>query len=114
MIRTSLSLIGFGFTIYTFFKSIQPAIPEALPVHAARNFGIALVSLGIGLLIIGIWYHVRFMTQLRAERTRMIHEGLVHGELSYPVSLTLIAATLLLLIGLMAIFSMVTRLGPFD
>jgi hypothetical protein len=44
----------------------------------------------------------------------MIHEGLVHGELSYPVSLTLIAATLLLLIGLTAIFSMVTRLGPFD
>ncbi len=43
----------------------------------------------------------------------MIKQGLVHGESAYPVSLTLIAATLLLLLGLVAIFSMVTRAGPF-
>ncbi|HWO02578.1 MAG TPA: hypothetical protein VNS63_25265 [Blastocatellia bacterium] len=44
----------------------------------------------------------------------MIEQRLVHGELSYPVSLTLIIAVLLMLIGLVAIFSMVTRLGPFN
>lgn len=113
VIRTALSLIGFGFTIYTFFKSLQPVTPEVVPGSAARNFGLALVILGVGMLILGIAYHLRFMKQLRAERKTMIAEGLVHGELAYPVSMTLITAVMLLLIGLVAIFSMVTRIGPF-
>jgi len=44
----------------------------------------------------------------------MVADKLVHGESAYPVSLTLIAATLLLLIGLLAIFSIVTKVGPFQ
>ncbi len=42
----------------------------------------------------------------------MVDEGLVHGESEYPISLTLITATLLLLIGLVAIASMVFELSP--
>jgi putative membrane protein len=86
----------------------------ALPVNAARNFGLALIVLGVGLLFLGIVYHVRFMTQLREEREEMIRQKLVHGQLGYPVSLTLIGAVLLLLIGLVAIFSIVSRVGPFQ
>ena len=80
--------------------------------HAPQNFGLALVALGIVMLVLGIVYHVRFMLGLRAERTALIGEGLVHGESEYPVSLTLITATLLLLIGLAAIVSMVFNLQP--
>jgi putative membrane protein len=47
------------------------------------------------------------MKELRAERTLMVSKKLMHGQLSYPVSLTLISATILLLIGLVAILSMV-------
>ena len=74
----------------------------------------ALTALGVGMLILGICYHVQFMMQLRVERERMIAEHLVHGESAYPVSMTLITALLLLLIGILAIFSMVSRIGPFQ
>src|SRR5262245_48200504 len=115
VIRTSLSLIGFGFTIFTFFRSLRDTVwgTQTIPTHAPRNFGLALVILGVGLLVLGIWYHIHFMRELRAERHQMIEQGLVHGQLPYPISMTLIGATLLLFIGLVAIFSMVTRAGPF-
>jgi putative membrane protein len=38
---------------------------------------------------------------------------LIHGQSRYPVSLTLLTALALLLIGLMAISSMVFQVGPF-
>ena len=44
----------------------------------------------------------------------MAREGYIHAESSFPVSLTLIVAVLLLLIGLAAIAGIVFRLGPFD
>ncbi len=76
--------------------------------HAAapRNFGVTLVALGILMLIGGIIYHVQFMLHLRHQREAMIAEGLVHGESRFPVSLTLITAVILLLIGVAAIVSM--------
>jgi len=36
--------------------------------HAARNFGQALVWLGVGMLIVGIVYHIQFMLGLRKVR----------------------------------------------
>lgn len=53
------------------------------------------------------------MQQLRAERQLMIGEGLIHGESHYPISLTLITAGLLWLLGLMAIVSMTFNVAPF-
>jgi len=115
VIRTSFALIGFGFTIYQFFRYLREAAGVThFPVYAARNFGLALVSLGVLMLVLGILYHIRFMSELRVERHHMIEQRLVHGELSYPVSMTLIIAVLLLLLGLVAILSILTRMGPFS
>lgn len=113
VIRTSLSLIGFGFTIFQVFQKLRE---NGTITHAAapRNFGIALVLLGIVMLIGGIIYHVQFMLHLRGQRAAMIVDGLVHGESSFPVSLTLITACLLLAIGVVAIVSMVFHIGPFN
>jgi putative membrane protein len=113
IIRTSLSLISFGFTIFQVFQKLrdQNVLTRAAP---ARNFGMALVSLGILMLIVGIVYHVQFMLGLRAERKAMGAAGLLHGESRFPPSLTLITALLLLLIGVAAIVSMVFQIGPFD
>jgi putative membrane protein len=47
---------------------------------------------------------------LRKERNRLVAEGLIHGESSYPVSLTLIVAVLMLVIGFFAIGNMVVNL----
>jgi putative membrane protein len=113
IIRTALSLIGFGFTIYQFFGHMLEVPGTTLRPHAPRNFGVALVALGLVLLTLGIVYHVRYMQQLRSERALMIAEGLIHGESHYPLSLTLITAGLLWLLGLLAIAGMTFNVAPF-
>ena len=112
VIRTSLSLIGFGFTIFQVFQKAHEA--ELLKSAAAPlHFGIALVALGIGMLIVGIGYHISFMVGLRRERQGMKADGLIHAESQYPLSLTLMVALVLLAIGILAISSMVFNVGPF-
>ncbi len=113
IMRTALSLIGFGFTIYQFFGHMLEVPGVTLRPHAPRNFGVALVALGIVMLTLGIVYHVRYMQGLRKERSLMIGEGLVHGESHYPISLTLITAGLLWLLGLLAIVGMTFNVAPF-
>src|SRR5512143_2399018 len=60
VIRTSLSLISFGFTIFQVFQKLYDA-KILKRAQAARNFGQALVFLGVAMLILGIVYHVKFM-----------------------------------------------------
>ena len=113
VIRTSLSLISFGFTIYQFFGKLRDA-GVLKGVAPARNFGESLVLLGIGMLILGIIYHVRFMLGLREVRASMKADQLVHAESGFPASLVLIVAVLLLLIGVAAALSMIGHVGPYE
>lgn len=113
IIRTSLSLISFGFTIYQVFNKLREA--GALSgAGAARNFGVALVLLGIGMLVLGIVYHLMFMVGLRSERRELVTEGLVRGKSKFPASLTLITALVLLDIGCIAIAGIMWHVGPFS
>jgi len=113
VIRTSLSLIGFGFTIFQFFKKLADA--QVLKTSGApRNFGEALVWLGLAMLVVGIGYHSLFMLGLRKEREQMKAAALIHAQSNFPVSMTLIVALLLLVIGVMAIASIRFGVGPFD
>jgi putative membrane protein len=112
VIRTSLSLIGFGFTIFQFFEKLKEA-GTLTHAGAPRNFGLALVLLGVVILILGIIYHVQFMLGLRHVRHEMTEDGLIHGESRFPPSLTLITAVILLLIGIAASVSMIFNVGPF-
>lgn len=112
VIRTSLSLISFGFTIFQVFEKLKD---QNVVTHsgAARNFGVALVLLGIVMLVVGIIYHVQFMLGLRQERAAMKETGLLHAESQFPVSFTLVTAIILLMIGVFAIVSMLFQVGPF-
>lgn len=111
VIRTSLSLISFGFTIYQMFeKAYQAQIIRS--AAAPRAFGQALVLLGSLMLALGIVYHLRFMVELRRERAQMKADGLVHGDSAFPVSLTLLVAVSLFVIGLFAVASTVFGVGP--
>ena len=112
IIRTSLSLIGFGFTIYQVFQKAQEAKILGLG-HEPRNFGVALVLLGTLLLTFGLIYHVRFMRELRSERAQMVAQGLLHGDSAYPISITLIAAALLWVLGLLVIAGITFNVGSF-
>lgn len=112
VIRTALSLISFGFTIYQIFEKARE---HGLITHAgsSRNFGVTLVLLGILMLVGGMIYHLQFMTGLRQQRKAMAVDGLIHAGSSFPVSMTLITAALLLGLGVVAIVSMIFRSWPF-
>src|SRR5689334_1771598 len=114
VLRTSLAMISFGFTIFQFFKHLADTDVLSRSGHAPRNFALALILLGVGMIFSGIIYHVAFMLGLREERSRMKAQGLLHAESAYPASLTLIVAILLFLIGVLAITSIGFRVGPFS
>jgi putative membrane protein len=67
-VRTSASLISFGFTIYKFFQYLhdnQP--PPDSGVVGPRGFAIALIVIGIMSLVLGTVEHRHNMTGLREE-----------------------------------------------
>jgi uncharacterized membrane protein YidH (DUF202 family) len=113
VIRTSLSMISFGFTIYSFFHGLASTGAVVAGEGAARFFGQALVLLGIGILSLGIVYHVVFMLGLRRQRGVMKESELIHAESVYPVSVPLVTAVLLLLLGIFAALGIILRVGPF-
>jgi len=112
VIRTALSLISFGFTIYQFFGHLRDE-KVLSGAHATRNFGSALVYLGVAMVLTGIIFHVQFMLALRRQRTEMRDEGLIHAESKFPISFTLVVAVFLLFLGLAAIASFTFHIGPF-
>jgi putative membrane protein len=112
VIRTSLSLISFGFTISQFFRTLE----EKQIVKASRaptRFGGALVYLGVGILAVGMVYHLLFMRALRRERDVMADQGLIHAESGFPRSFTFAIALFVLALGVAAIASFALHIGPF-
>jgi putative membrane protein len=71
------------------------------------------VILGVVMLSLGIWKHVAFMLELRAQRKIFAAQGLIPGDDKFPISITLVTATLLLAVGLVAVVGMAMRAGPF-
>ncbi|HXI78818.1 MAG TPA: DUF202 domain-containing protein [Steroidobacteraceae bacterium] len=113
VIRTSLSLIGFGFTIFQVFQKLHDS-GVLKSSSSPRNFGEMLVCLGIGMLVVGIGYHIVFMVGLRRERAMLKQAGLIHAESQFPLSLTLSVAVLLLVVGIFAILDMTLGAGPLS
>ena len=113
VIRTSLALMSFGFAMYQFFTKLTDQ--KMLTATAApRNFGSALVYLGVGMIAVGITFHIQFMWRLRRERQEMRAAGLLHDENGFPLSFTLVVAFLLLFLGIGAIVSVSFGAGPFQ
>jgi len=112
VIRTSLALISFGFTIHQVFKKLAES--QALTGwEAARNFGVALVALGIAILALGLSYHVTFMKGMRHTRNDMIRNGMIQPVSVFPLALAMFIGAALLAIGIAAIVSMLFHVGPF-
>ena len=100
-VRTSLSLIGFGFTIYKFFESLRATTGDTGPirVNSPRRLGMALVSLGVFLLIAAACQHWLFLKELKKETDR-----------HFTWSLSLTTAVLLALIGVVVFVTILVRL----
>ena len=102
-VRTATSLISFGFTIYKFFQGMQDA-EKVKVVHrlfGPREFGIAMISLGVGALILATIQHRAEMKSL-AERVQQ------YGPMPRSTSMTV--ATVVCCLGVIALILVILHL----
>ena len=89
---TSLSLIAFGFTIYSFLKVQEDAGRTAYRAHAPRNAGLALVLAGTLGTLIALWQHRLYTRYLRDHpdvKGIAVREGLPRASLGLTVAVFL-------------------------
>jgi putative membrane protein len=102
-IRTSVSMISFGFTIYKFYQYLMESnvLTGELPHNAPRNFGLALVILGMFLLCMAIVEYLLFQRSLSRET----------GQ-KFSISTALVASLLISIIGILVLINLLFRMGP--
>ena len=100
-VRTALSMIGFGFTIYKFLQVVQEqsTFPVLRP-QAPRNLGLMLVGIGTFAVIIACVQHWQYVRKLRPDQPYK------------PWDLAFIVACLIALLGLLMFGSIILRAGP--
>jgi uncharacterized membrane protein YidH (DUF202 family) len=99
-IRTALSMISFGFTIYKFLQYVRESEGVGLRAQGPRNLGLSLILLGTGALAAASIQHWKLMKSLGSETEHI-----------WSLSLTI--AWIVSLIGLAAFLSVLMRVGPF-
>ena len=109
-VRTALSLISFGFTIAQLFAKLrQSGMTKAVGDAMPRNFGLALIVLGIAVLVMGVLGHRKFERELNARGDALYREGLLPSDIHYQITPTFFAAITLIGIGLLAGLSLFVR-----
>jgi len=98
-IRTSISMIGFGFTLVGKLFQAQKEANVLIKgpgekIRRAEGVGILLISLGTFVLIVAILEHRRQLNLLRT------------GGLESRFGLTLAVASVLAILGVMALFAL--------
>ena len=107
-LRTSTALIGFGFAIVQYLNHLQQ-VPGARPAYlptAPEYLGLALISCGVGALVVAIWqyeYTVRYLWSGSFEQIA----GMTKEGKHSPV---LAIAIVLICIGVFAFFAVLLRL----
>jgi putative membrane protein len=99
-VRTALSMIAFGFTLYKFLQAMQAqsTVPVVLP-NAPRNVGLALVGIGTFAVVVACVQHWQYMKKL-------------HPDKPYrPWDLASIVAILIGLLGILIFVSIVRTSG---
>jgi len=101
-IRTALSMISFGFTIFKFLEYAQEqGMKPLMRTHGGpREVGLTLIGIGIFALIIACVQHWQFFKKLSADQAYK------------PWDLAFIVAILIGLLGSTMFVSMVFRAGP--
>src|SRR5215216_6418711 len=90
--RTSLSLIGFGFTIYQFFQKFQEATTgaDAARPEAPRTLGLALILAGTLGTLIALWQYHTMAKYLRGDEFKDIGERKGMPAWSLPFLITVL------------------------
>lgn len=92
-IRTGLSLISFGFTIYKFFQIQDIATPFREGLIGPRSFGFMMIFTGLCAVLIAGLQHRREMQSLRATGVEV------------PPSLATIVGALVSLLGILGLLA---------
>jgi putative membrane protein len=101
-IRTSLSMIAFGFTIYKFLQMLHEQSPVAvLRPNAPRNVGLLLVGIGTFAVAVAYVQHWQYVRKLSPDTPFRLWD------------LASIVAILIGLLGILIFASMVYTSGPF-
>ena len=98
-IRTALSMIGFGFSIYKFFQYLPQettAWKFGRP-QTPRNLGMTLIALGTLGLVAAAWQHRRFLNEIGVSQKRHIW------------SISFMIAIFVVLIGVITFFDVLMR-----
>ena len=102
-IRTALSMIGFGFTIYRFFQYKAEDIAAGIVrrPYAPRNLGLSLIAVGTLGLMGAAWQHRMFLREIGPSQKK------------HKVSVSLVVAMAVILIGIVAFYGVLLHAGPF-
>ena len=101
-LRTALSMISFGFTIYKFLQVLQEQSAAAIArPNAPRNLALGLIGIGTGALVAACVQHVKYVGALSS-----VHHPYKPWDLSFVVSLFIV------LLGLLTFGSIALRAGP--
>jgi putative membrane protein len=100
-VRTALSMISFGFTIYKFLQVLQEqsTVPVLRP-QAPGELGLILTGIGTFAVIIACVQHWKYIKKLRPDQPYK------------PWDLTFIVACLIAFLGLLMFGSIIFRAGP--
>jgi len=101
-VRTALSMIAFGFTLYKFLQLMQAqsTVPVVL-TNAPRNVGLALVGIGTFAVIVACVQHWKYMKKLRPDKPYR------------PWDLSSLVAILIALLGIWIFVGIVYTSGLF-
>ena len=101
-LRTAISLIGFGFSIPTFFQVLKNAPGmEDLSATRPRMLGISLLLLAIVMLVTAIVQQVMFLR-------RLSHET----GIRFPFSAALLSSIAVFAVAIFAMANILMRIGP--
>ena len=102
-VRTALSMISFGFTIYKFLQAMQEQSRlSVLKSETPRNVGLALIGIGTFALIVACVQHVKYLRKLGFKIR------------SVPWDLSLLVGCLIALLGFLMFWSIVFNAGPLS
>jgi putative membrane protein len=111
-VRTSVALIGFGFTIVQFFQRLQemPGVAPAVRPQAPRHLGLALIGAGVLSLTFSTWQYRHVVRYLWSREFKPVAGLESRPEERLFMQMPLMTVTLsVILIGLFAFGAVLLR-----
>jgi len=105
-VRTAVSMIGFGFTIYNFYKGFLEQLAEAGKADAARNLGVALVAAGTISMVVAL---VNYWT-INKSLERLAMRIALPNEMRHRWIYAYVIAALIMGIGLVTLIFMLRQI----